>query len=310
MNRVMKAIFLGIISFLLISAGIFVPLGYNFYVSGQSRLAELQRQVENRGAELTLALARLATEQWGPKGMVSVSSAMNEVVLATSRRTDEVLVKEILIVDREGTLQAHNDFTRLAKGAEVSFDADLQQKILRLTERNPVWQVKKTEFQNRPYYLPLFQYLFPQLIANHYVFGGAVFSLDGPIHWGGLHMRVEVRSVERVMAEVMNDLIVNGLIALVVSLAVTTLVVGLFLLMGPGGRTGAAADARGHAEKIPAAPYEGLEPYDDGEIAYESHGQVDADEEQDPYADEEIAGGRILDAIPLDRTGSDRTRYH
>ena len=80
MNRIIKAVFLGVISFLLISAGILIPLGFNFYQSGQARLSELQRQIENRGSELSLALARLATEQWGPRGMVSVSSAMNEVV--------------------------------------------------------------------------------------------------------------------------------------------------------------------------------------------------------------------------------------
>ena len=225
MNRIFKAALLGIFSFLLISTGILVPLGYNSYQSGQARLAELQRQIEHRGSELSLALARLATEQWGPRGMVSVSSAMNEVVRATASRTDEVQVKEILIIDREGNARAHNDFTRLAADSEVTYDEALQRKILVLSQRNPVWRVKSRQFDDPPLFFGLFESLFGNLLDNRFMFGAAVFSLDGPIHWGGLHMRVEAHSIERVISDLAGELIQNTVIALLIALAVTAVVV-------------------------------------------------------------------------------------
>ena len=38
------------------------------------------------------------------------------------------------------------------------------------------------------------------------------------------------------------------------------------------------------------------------ERVYQEVGPEFDEEEQDPYADEELAAGRILDAIPLERT--------
>lgn len=276
-----------VLTALFTGAGVFFAAvavgGYALYKQTDNAFRQVHDLAHSRGREVGLALANMAGEVAKDKGYVSLTSTFQEVVRQSRSQNQDFQIDEIMIVDADGKLRAHNDVVKLAKDSQTKeYEKKEYKEILSAARRDPVTEdsLPVPEDPARPYDKYLAK-IFPGIANERLHLAVAIFAVDADFATAGVHLFVTIKTVPRILDSVRDSALWILAVASGTSLLVTFfLVIALyFIAVRPAARSSGAAPVG----RLP----QGIE-------FLEAEHKAPAGVAQSP------AHGVVLDAIPLD----------